>query len=101
MFPQLQGLGSSTTAKKYALGNLNNAKEYLNHPLLGPRLIQLTRAFVSIENKSARLILGTPDDLKNEIVHPSFFVLERRVHIPRRVAEILRDSAARTRYDIA
>ena len=64
MFPQLQGLGSSTTAKKYALGNLNNAKEYLNHPLLGPRLIQLTRAFASIENKSARLVLGTPDDLK-------------------------------------
>lgn len=64
MFPQLQGLGSSTTAKKYALGNLNDAKEYLNHPLLGPRLIQLTRAFASIENKSARLILGTPDDLK-------------------------------------
>ena len=64
MFPQLQGLGSSTTAKKYALGNLNDAKEYLNHPLLGPRLIQLTRAFASVENKSARLILGTPDDLK-------------------------------------
>ena len=64
MFPQLQGLGSSTTAKKYALGNLNDAKKYLGHPLLGPRLIQLTKAFASVENKSARLILGSPDDLK-------------------------------------
>ena len=64
MFPQLQGLGSSATAQKYALGNLNEAKEYLAHPLLGARLIQLTEAFASVENKSAYQILGTPDDLK-------------------------------------
>ena len=59
-----QGLGSSATAQKYALGNLNEAKEYLAHPLLGARLIQLTEAFASVENKSAYHILGTPDDLK-------------------------------------
>ena len=64
MFPQIQGLGSSATAQKYALGNLNEAKEYLAHPLLGARLIQLTEAFSSVENKSAYHILGTPDDLK-------------------------------------
>ena len=64
MFPQLQGLGSSATAQKYALDNLNEAKEYLAHPLLGARLIHLTEAFASVENKSAYQILGTPDDLK-------------------------------------
>ena len=64
MFPQLEGLGSSATAQKYALGNLNEAKEYLAHPLLGARLIQLTEAFAAVENKSAYHILGTPDDLK-------------------------------------
>lgn len=64
MFPQLQGLGFSATSKRYAIENLNQAKEYLAHPLLGARLIELTMVFEAIEGKSAQDILGSPDDLK-------------------------------------
>ena len=64
IFPQLAGLGSSPTAQFYAIASLAEAKAYLAHPVLGPRLRECAQALLSIEGRSARDILGYPDDLK-------------------------------------
>jgi len=67
IFPQIKGLGSSSTAQFYAIENLDEAAAYLAHPILGPRLIECCEALLRIHGTlglSAREILGTPDDLK-------------------------------------
>ena len=64
VFPQLQGLGRSETARRYAISDVEQARAYLAHPLLGPRLQECTRALLQHADRSAREILGTPDDLK-------------------------------------
>jgi uncharacterized protein (DUF1810 family) len=64
IFPQLDGLAFSSTAKHYAIRNVDEARAYLAHPVLGPRLQECAEAVVQIESRSAREIFGTPDDLK-------------------------------------
>ncbi|MEZ0486567.1 DUF1810 domain-containing protein [Fibrella aquatica] len=64
VFPQLTGLGLSSTAIFYGIKDLQEATDYLNHPLLGPRLIDMSTAMLQIDGKTATQILGTPDDMK-------------------------------------
>ncbi|MGF6391978.1 DUF1810 domain-containing protein [Pseudomonas plecoglossicida] len=64
MFPQLDGLGHSLMAERYGLSGIGEARAYLGHPLLGPRLEACVTALVQHSDKSAREILGSPDDLK-------------------------------------
>jgi uncharacterized protein (DUF1810 family) len=64
VFPQIAGLGSSPTAQRYAVSGPDEAKAYLAHPVLGPRLIEISRAMLAVEGRSAGQILGYPDDLK-------------------------------------
>ncbi|WP_085674589.1 MULTISPECIES: DUF1810 domain-containing protein [unclassified Pseudomonas] len=64
VFPQLDGLGHSIMAERYALSGIDEARAYLAHPLLGPRLEACVTALVQHSDKSAREILGSPDDLK-------------------------------------
>lgn len=64
IFPQLQGLGYSETARFYAIKDLQEARLYLQHPVLGPRLIEISKALLALEGKTANQILGNPDDLK-------------------------------------
>jgi uncharacterized protein (DUF1810 family) len=64
IFPQIDGLGYSSTAKFYAIKSKDEAKAYLNHPLLGKRLMECAEALLKIEGKSAAEIFGDPDDLK-------------------------------------
>jgi uncharacterized protein (DUF1810 family) len=64
IFPQLAGLGHSSTAQFYAIQSLDEAEAYLTHPTLGPRLIECAQALLQHEGKSATQILGSPDDLK-------------------------------------
>ena len=64
IFPQIDGLGSSSTAKHYAIRSQAEAKAYIEHPVLGPRLVECTEAVVSLEGRSATEIFGSPDDLK-------------------------------------
>lgn len=64
IFPQIAGLGFSETAKFYALRNLEEARSYLEHPVLGGRLIEISQAILTIEGKTANQILGSPDDMK-------------------------------------
>ena len=64
VFPQLVGLGRSSTARYYAIASLDEARTYLKHAVLGPRLIECTELVNDITNRSVLEIFGTPDDLK-------------------------------------
>ena len=64
VFPQLRGLGHSAMAARYGIGSLAEARAYLAHPLLGPRLRQCTQLVLDVEGRSLQAILGHPDDLK-------------------------------------
>jgi uncharacterized protein (DUF1810 family) len=64
VFPQVEGLGSSAMAQRYAVRSRAEAEAYLAHPLLGPRLLECTRLMLAVESKSLRDILGSPDDVK-------------------------------------
>lgn len=64
VFPQIAGLGSSAMARHYAVRSLAEARAYLDHPLLGARLRACTRAANAWEDRSARALFGTPDDMK-------------------------------------
>jgi uncharacterized protein (DUF1810 family) len=64
IFPQLKGLGHSTTAEFYALSSLEEAEAYLIHPVLGARLRQCTELVNQIEGRSVDQIFGSPDNLK-------------------------------------
>jgi uncharacterized protein (DUF1810 family) len=64
VFPQLAGLGSSPTAKRYGVTGRAEAAAYLAHPVLGPRLVEIAGAALAVEGRSANEIFGSPDDLK-------------------------------------
>src|SRR2546430_2308818 len=64
VFPQIDGLGFSPLSKRYAIKSLGEARAYLAHPVLGPRLLECAEAVVSIEGRSATEVFGSPDDLK-------------------------------------
>jgi uncharacterized protein (DUF1810 family) len=63
-FPQIAGLGHSAMAQRYAISSLSEAQAYLDHPILGPRLRECVRLLMRVEGRSAREILGSPDDTK-------------------------------------
>jgi len=64
IFPQFDGLAFSSTSQYYAIKSLAEARAYLDHPILGPRLPECAEAVVGVEGRSAREIFGSPDDLK-------------------------------------
>ena len=64
VFPQLRGLGRSPTALRYGIGSLAEAKAYLAHAVLGPRLVECTGLVNKVEGRSVHQIFGSPDDLK-------------------------------------
>jgi uncharacterized protein (DUF1810 family) len=64
VFPQLRGLGRSSIAEYYGISSLAEARAYLAHPLLGPRLDLCTRTVLEIETPSLHAIFGSPDDMK-------------------------------------
>jgi len=64
IFPQIKGLGHSAMATKFAISSREEAKAYLEHPLLGKRLRECTQLVTSVEGRSIADILGHPDDLK-------------------------------------
>ena len=64
IFPQFTGLGLSATSRHYAIGSLDEARAYLAHPILGPRLIECAAATLTATGRSAHDIFGSPDDMK-------------------------------------
>lgn len=64
VFPQIQGLGYSPLARKFAISSLEEAKAYWDHPILGARLSECCRLVNLVEGRSIDQIFGYPDDLK-------------------------------------
>lgn len=64
VFPQMAGLGHSAMSERYAIRSEDEARAYLAHPVLGVRLIECAKAILAIDGRSAREIMGSPDDLK-------------------------------------
>jgi uncharacterized protein (DUF1810 family) len=64
IFPQFEGLGFSSMSRQYSIKSVAEAAAYLNHPVLGPRLVKCAEAALGIETESAYEVFGSPDDMK-------------------------------------
>lgn len=64
IFPQLTALGRSPTALRFGLDDLDAARAYLAHPVVGSRLVECTEAVNAVAGRSVHQIFGTPDDRK-------------------------------------
>jgi uncharacterized protein (DUF1810 family) len=64
IFPQIKGLGQSAMSIRFAIASLDEAKAYLAHPVLGPRLRECARLALDVEGKTAREIFGSIDEMK-------------------------------------
>jgi uncharacterized protein (DUF1810 family) len=64
IFPQFDGLGFSSTSKYYAIKSRAEAEQYLNHPVLGLRMVECAEAVLELEGRSALEIFGSTDELK-------------------------------------
>ena len=64
IFPHLQGLGYSSTSQYYGIRDLEEAKDYLEHPVLGPRLVEISEALLTLDTDDAGAVMGYPDNLK-------------------------------------
>jgi uncharacterized protein (DUF1810 family) len=64
IFPQISGLGFSSTSAYYGIGNLDEATAYLHHPILGKRLLEISETLLNLESQNATAIFGQPDDVK-------------------------------------
>jgi len=64
IFPQIEGLGNSPTTRLYSIKSLEEARQYLAHPVLGARLVECAEAVLAVQGQSASDIFGHPDDWK-------------------------------------
>jgi uncharacterized protein (DUF1810 family) len=64
VFPQFDGLAFSSTSKHYAIKSAGEARAYLQHPILGPRLLECAGVVASLKGRTATEIFGSPDDVK-------------------------------------
>ena len=64
VFPQIAGLGFSERSQRYAISGRDEARAYLAHPILGPRMRECVRLVLAVEGRSAHEIFGSPDDSK-------------------------------------
>ena len=64
VFPQIAGLGSSPTARAYAISSMDEARAYLAHPVLGPRLTETTRVVADLRGRTAEEVFGGIDSIK-------------------------------------
>jgi len=64
IFPQIAGLGNSAMARRFAISSLGEAAAYLQHPILGPRLVECAMFVLKVSGRTAHEIFGSPDDIK-------------------------------------
>jgi len=101
VFPQVAGLGRSSTAQHYALSGLEEARAYLAHPVLGPRLVECAQALLELSGRDPVRVLGSVDAVK---LRSSMTLFEAAAPDDRVFAEVLerwfdgeRDEATTTR----
>lgn len=77
IFPQFKGLGHSETSKFYAIKDIQEAREYLNHPILGKRLREISNELLNLKVNDPKQIFGSPDFLKLQSSMTLFDILEQ------------------------
>lgn len=87
VFPQIEGLGHSAMAQRYAIASRDEARAYRKHPVLGARLVELTRLVNGVQGRGVDAIFGYPDDLK---FHSSMTLFARTADDPAVFDEALR-----------
>src|SRR5262249_5779137 len=81
IFPQIDGLAFSSTAKRYAIKSVEEAKAYLDHPILGPRLLECAGAVIQIEGRCESEVSVSPQHLKLGSSAPFFACVSPRVSV--------------------
>jgi len=76
VFPQLKGLGRSETARYYGIENRAEARAYLDHPLLGPRLLEISGELLKLDRSDATAVFGRPDDRKLKSSMTLFYLVD-------------------------
>lgn len=87
VFPQVQGLGSSETARYYAIASLDEATAYLDHPVLGPRLAEAAEALLGQPSRDPEAIMGGLDAMKLRSSMTLFARVGRAAPVFRRVID--------------
>jgi uncharacterized protein (DUF1810 family) len=87
VFPQIEGLGSSETARFYAISSLAEATAYLEHPLLGPRLTEAAEALLELPGRDPVAVLGELDAMKLRSSMTLFSRVERAAPVFRRALD--------------
>ena len=87
IFPQLDGLGSSSMSRLYSIKSEAEARAYLAHPVLGPRLSACAEAILAVDGRSATAILGSPDDMKLKSCATLFAHVSERGSVFERILE--------------
>ena len=93
IFPQLSGLGRSSTAEGYALTSLDEARAYCDHPVLYDRLIKCCSFLFAHRDQSASAIMGSPDDLKLHSSMTLFALAQPENPTFKRMLEVFFESA--------
>jgi len=95
IFPQIAGLGFSAMAQRFAIGSRAEAVAYLEHDLLGPRLLECTRLVLAASEETITDILGSPDDMKFRSCMTLFDVISQRVIFAEAIAAFYPDGKDR------
>ena len=77
IFPQIKGLGYSSTAQYYAIQSREEAEAYLKHPALGKRLVEISEELLKLKSSNAREVFGYPDDMKLKSSMTLFFLVSK------------------------
>ena len=91
VFPQIDGLGRSDTAKLYSIKSLEEGRAYLEHPVLGQRLIEACEVLLNLKDKPIDEVMGYPDDLKLLSSMTLFETLSEPISIFTKIIEIYFD----------
>ena len=92
IFPQIEGLGKSDTAKLYSIKTLEEGRAYLKHPILGPRLIEACEILLALKDASMDEVMGFPDDLKLLSSMTLFETFSKSNSVFTRIIEVYFDS---------
>ena len=78
IFPQIKGLGYSSTAQYYANQDKKEAENYLKHPILSKRLVEISEELLKIDNDNASEVFGYPDDMKLKSSMTLFYIVSEK-----------------------
>ena len=93
IFPQFAGLAWSATSQHYAIKSIEEARAYLDHPILGPRLLECAEVLLQAEGRSATQIFGSPDDLKLRSCATLFASVSRGLRVRALARPVFRERA--------